>query len=199
QGAEANEERNRANRSHDRRSNCLRAVLSMEHRPLGLCAQRVSKPTVRSNSRRDNVSGVKLPWAHRLKVRVPAFQISILPECGFPCETRQLNFRVIEVRYERGVFLPQQNLWLDPWEAKDFAFVSHAHSDHIAPHRQLIVSERTGRLMQARLPGKRKEIILPFGQEKDVRGMQVTLFPAGHIFGSAQFFLRTENDSLLYI
>ncbi len=105
---------------------------------------------------------------------------------------------MIDVRYERGVFLPQQNLWLDPWEAKDFAFVSHAHTDHIAPHRQIIVSERTARLMQARLPGKRKEIILPFGQEKDVWGMQVTLFPAGHIFGSAQFFLRTENDSLLY-
>jgi DNA ligase-1 len=105
---------------------------------------------------------------------------------------------VIDVRYERGVFLPRQNLWLDPWEAKDFAFVSHAHSDHIAPHRQMIVSERTARLIQARLPGKRKEIILPFGQEKDVRGMQITLFPAGHIFGSAQFFLRTENDSLLY-
>ncbi|PYK46730.1 MAG: hypothetical protein DME46_01185 [Verrucomicrobia bacterium] len=105
---------------------------------------------------------------------------------------------MIDVRYERGVFLPQQNLWLDPWEAKDFAFVSHAHSDHIAPHREMIVSERTARLMQARLPGKRKEIILPFGQEQDVRGMQVTLLPAGHIFGSAQFFLRTENDSLLY-
>jgi DNA ligase-1 len=105
---------------------------------------------------------------------------------------------MIDVRYEGGVFLPQQNLWLDPWEAKDFAFVSHAHSDHIAPHREIIVSERTARLMQARLPGKRKEIILPFGQEKAVRGMQVTLFPAGHIFGSAQFFLRTEDDSLLY-
>ncbi len=105
---------------------------------------------------------------------------------------------MIDVRYERGVFLPQQNLWLDPWEAKDFAFVSHAHSDHIAPHRQIIVSERTARLMQARLPGKRIEILLPFGQETNVRGMQVTLFPAGHIFGSAQFFLRTEDDSVLY-
>jgi DNA ligase 1 len=105
---------------------------------------------------------------------------------------------VIDVRYERGVFLPQQNLWLDPWEAKDFAFVSHAHSDHIAPHRQIIVSERTARLMQARLPGKRIEILLPFGQETNVRGMQVTLFPAGHIFGSAQFFLQTEDDSVLY-
>jgi Cft2 family RNA processing exonuclease len=105
---------------------------------------------------------------------------------------------VIDVRYERGVYLPQQNLWLDPWEAKDFAFVSHAHSDHIAPHREIIVSERTASLMRARLPGKRNEIILPFSQEKVVRGMRLTLFPAGHIFGSAQLFLRTENDSLLY-
>src|SRR5947208_14987380 len=28
--------------------------------------------------------------------------------------------------------------------------------------------------------------------------MRVTLFPACHIFGSAQFFLRNENDSQLY-
>jgi DNA ligase 1 len=105
---------------------------------------------------------------------------------------------VIEIRYKRGVFLPQQNLWLDPWEAKDFAFVSHAHSDHIAAHREVIVSERTARLMQARMPGERTEIVLPFKKLTHVRGMEVTLFPAGHIFGSAQFFLRTEDDSVLY-
>ena len=28
--------------------------------------------------------------------------------------------------------------------------------------------------------------------------MQVTLLPAGHIFGSAQFFLEDEDGSLLY-
>lgn len=119
-------------------------------------------------------------------------------ESQFRCGNWQLNFSVIDVRYERGVFLPQQNLWLDPWEAKDFAFVSHAHSDHIAPHREIILSERTSRLMRARLPGQRKEIVLPFAQERNVHGMQVTLFPAGHIFGSAQFFLRTDGHSLLY-
>src|SRR6266404_9024310 len=105
---------------------------------------------------------------------------------------------MIHVRYERGLYLPAQNLWLDPWDAKPFAFVSHAHSDHIAPHQEIIVSERTARLMQARLPGDRKEIILPFGQPSKVRDLDITLFPAGHIFGSAQFLLRTENDSLLY-
>ncbi len=94
--------------------------------------------------------------------------------------------------------MPNENVWLDPWDPKSFAFVSHAHSDHIAPHQEIIVSERTSRLMQARLPGRRHEYVLPFGQPTDVRGLQVTLLPAGHIFGSAQFFLENENGSLLY-
>src|SRR6266404_1907817 len=105
---------------------------------------------------------------------------------------------MIHVRYERGLYLPAQDLWLDPWDAKPFAFVSHAHSDHIAPHDEIIVSERTARLMQARLPGERNEHVLNFGEKATIRGLDVTLIPAGHIFGSAQFFLETENGSLLY-
>src|SRR5438445_659015 len=119
-------------------------------------------------------------------------------ECRFPYLIRQLNFGMIDVRYERGVFLPEQNLWLDPWEAKPFAFVSHAHSDHIAAHAEIIVSERTARLMQTRLPGKRKEHVVPFGTRTSVRDLDLILLPAGHIFGSAQFFLETEAGSLLY-
>ncbi|HAK06838.1 MAG TPA: DNA ligase, partial [Spartobacteria bacterium] len=105
---------------------------------------------------------------------------------------------MINVRYERGVYLPEHDLWLDPWDAKRFAFVSHAHSDHIAPHDEIILSEGTARLMQARLPGKRKEHILPFGEQRRVHDVDVTLLPAGHIFGSAQIFLEAENKSLLY-
>ncbi|PYJ88934.1 MAG: DNA ligase, partial [Verrucomicrobia bacterium] len=105
---------------------------------------------------------------------------------------------MIEVRYERGVYLPGEDIWLDPWDAKPLAFVSHAHSDHIAPHDEIIVSERTARLMQARLPGERHEHVLNFGEPTSIRGLDVTLIPAGHIFGSAQFFLETKHGSLLY-
>ena len=105
---------------------------------------------------------------------------------------------MINVQYERGVYLPAQDLWLDPWDAKPFAFVSHAHSDHIAPHQEIIVSERTARLMQARLPGVRNEHVLPFGEMRTVHDVDLMLLPAGHIFGSAQIFLETANDSLLY-
>src|SRR5689334_3728150 len=82
-----------------------------------------------------------------------------------------LDSFMLEVRYDHGVYLPAHDLWLDPWEAKRFAFVSHAHSDHIAPHREIVLSERTARLMQARMPGKRIEHVLPFGEQRRVNNL----------------------------
>jgi len=105
---------------------------------------------------------------------------------------------MFKVGYERGVYLPEQDLWLDPWDAKRFAFISHAHSDHIAPHEEIIISEPTARLLQSRLPGRRIEHILPFGEQQTVHGIDVTLLPAGHIFGSAQCFLSLGDETLLY-
>lgn len=105
---------------------------------------------------------------------------------------------MIEVRYERGVYLPRQNLWLDPWNPKHFAFISHAHSDHIASHEEIIVSERTSRLLQQRMPGRRLEHVLPFGEKRAVHGLNLMLLPAGHIFGSAQCFLFAGDETLLY-
>jgi DNA ligase-1 len=105
---------------------------------------------------------------------------------------------MIEVRYERGVYLPRQDLWLDPWDAKRFAFVSHAHSDHIAPHEEIVISERTSRLLQSRLPGRRTEHVLPFNQQRSVHDLDIMLLPAGHIFGSAQFLLSAGDETLLY-
>src|SRR4051812_49312311 len=52
--------------------------------------------------------------------------------------------------------------------------------------------------MQARLPGERHEHVLNFGEKTTIRGLDVTLIPAGHIFSSAQFLLETDNGSLLY-
>ena len=105
---------------------------------------------------------------------------------------------MIEVSYGRGVYLPAQDLWLDPSEPKRFAFVSHAHSDHIAPHDEIIVSEGTARLMQTRLPGRRIEHVLPFNETRTIRAVDVTLLPAGHIFGSAQLFISSPKGTLLY-
>ena len=105
---------------------------------------------------------------------------------------------MIEVRYERGLYLPQQDFWLDPWDGKRFAFVSHAHSDHIASHQEVIVSESTAHLMRTRLPGSRIEHRLAFGERRFIRSVDVLLIPAGHIFGSAQCLVFAGEQTLLY-
>jgi DNA ligase 1 len=105
---------------------------------------------------------------------------------------------VIDVRYQRGVYLPKQDFWLDPLDAKCFAFVSHAHSDHIAPHEEVILSEQTAALMRKRLRGIRTEHCLLFRERQIVRGLDIMLLPAGHIFGSAQLFLFADSETLLY-
>jgi DNA ligase-1 len=105
---------------------------------------------------------------------------------------------MIRLQHQRGLYLPDHDLWLDPHEPRPFAFVSHAHSDHTAPHQEVILSAGTAALMRARVPGQRIEHILPFDESREIRGGRVTLLSAGHIFGSAQFHFETDAGSLLY-
>jgi DNA ligase-1 len=98
-----------------------------------------------------------------------------------------------------SIFLPQVELWCDAHQPADFSFVSHAHFDHLAGHRRIVTSEGTRRLMAARLPGEREEIVLPFGKPYALRpDTELTLHPAGHIFGSAMLRLTREGESFLY-
>ena len=104
-----------------------------------------------------------------------------------------------------GLHLPALGLWMDPDDPQlgpEKVFISHAHSDHIAAHREVILSAPTARLMQERLPGARLEQVLEFGQKQTFKGpsgeYQLTLLPAGHIFGSAMALVENGQESLLY-
>jgi DNA ligase-1 len=105
-----------------------------------------------------------------------------------------------DVKFLNGVFLPQLDWWLDAHFPVARSFVSHAHSDHTATHREIVCSAGTARLMRARVPGERIEHVLPFGQTEALTSdCTITLYPAGHIFGSAQALLQhAEHGRLLY-
>ncbi|MEJ1971747.1 MAG: MBL fold metallo-hydrolase [Lacunisphaera sp.] len=104
-----------------------------------------------------------------------------------------------EVRQQRGIHLPQIGWWLDATRAQARSFISHAHSDHIGPHREIVATRETASLMRLRLPGKRRETILNYGEAWGAEfGCEFTLHPAGHIFGSAMLRAVTDQGSLLY-
>ncbi|MBC7978964.1 MAG: DNA ligase [Armatimonadetes bacterium] len=93
------------------------------------------------------------------------------------------------------------DFWLDPWEAKDSAFVSHAHADHFSRHGNALCSTMTGKLLRKRfhMPEARLEAV-DFGEITERDGFRMRMLPAGHIVGSAMLHVTRIKDgaTLLY-
>lgn len=108
----------------------------------------------------------------------------------------------ISIQLESGdLLLPDLGLWLDPHRPRDFAFVSHAHADHFAPHGKILCSEETRKLVEARFGSNEAEFLsLKFGVRAELgEGYSCTMLPAGHIPGSAMLHLeRGDGRSLLH-
>lgn len=108
---------------------------------------------------------------------------------------------LIEVRFQRGLHLPELDLWLDPLDARPRAFVSHAHADHVARHASALCSEVTAGLLRRRFrlgEGQIEAVGFHLPWERD--GFRLRLLPAGHIAGSAMLHVTRLKDhaSLLY-
>lgn len=105
-----------------------------------------------------------------------------------------------EITHRKGLHLPQLGWSLDAQSRVARSFISHAHSDHVARHPEVLCTRATAHFLRARIPGKRIVTELPFGQPHPLEfGVTATLHPAGHILGSAQILLESsDHGSLLY-
>ena len=115
-----------------------------------------------------------------------------MPVCGQP---------VLTVVERGGFYLPYGDLWMDARRAKDFAVVSHAHSDHTARHRSFLATPATIDCMRVRMGAAvaSRGIALHYGEVYQHGPLRIQLFPAGHVLGSAMVRVEAPNGaSLLY-
>jgi DNA ligase 1 len=105
----------------------------------------------------------------------------------------------LELRPE-GLYAPAFDAFVDPHEPVPRAILSHAHSDHaIAGLGEVWATPETIALYRRRHPewsGTARELLT--GETFERGGTRLTLFPAGHILGSAQVYLEGGGRSLLY-
>ncbi|QTN31128.1 ATP-dependent DNA ligase [Akkermansiaceae bacterium] len=108
---------------------------------------------------------------------------------------------MIEVVFNRGLYLPEMDFWLDPWDARESAFVSHAHADHFSRHGKALCSTLTAKLLRARFNMAETRLDAhEFGGMIERDGFRLRMLPAGHIVGSAMLHVTRKKDgaSLLY-
>jgi Cft2 family RNA processing exonuclease len=104
----------------------------------------------------------------------------------------------MQVLYSRGIHLPGPQLWLDPHDPRPVAVVSHAHADHVQRHDHVITSAPTAAMMRLRGVTRCRFRAVPFREAVQLGGARMTLYPAGHILGSAQALVEWEGTRLLY-
>jgi putative mRNA 3-end processing factor len=99
---------------------------------------------------------------------------------------------------ERGLYCEAGDFHVDPWAPVDRAVVTHAHGDHLAwGCRAYLTSVEGSGVLRSRLPPEAAVSGLRWGEAETVRGVRVSLHPAGHILGSAQ--VRMEHAGEVWV
>jgi len=104
----------------------------------------------------------------------------------------------VPLLWDQGIHLPTYGLWLDPTQVRPRAVISHAHSDHVANHAFAYCTAETQRLVTHRRAMTGRLQALPYRERVDVGGAWLSLWPAGHVLGSAQTLIETDFGRLLY-
>jgi putative mRNA 3-end processing factor len=89
-----------------------------------------------------------------------------------------------------GLYCEPGGFFIDPVRPVDRAVITHAHSDHARPgHAAVLASPDTLALMRVRLGEDRAGLAqqaLGWGETLRVGEVELSLYPAGHVLGSAQ-------------
>jgi DNA ligase-1 len=105
----------------------------------------------------------------------------------------------IKITYANAIYLPDLDYWLDPKQPVEKAFISHAHFDHFADHQCADTSPLTARLITERTQHTTQITPRPWRLPWFLSDtIQATLYPAGHVLGSAMILFNTQSQSLLY-
>lgn len=95
----------------------------------------------------------------------------------------------------KGIYCKQGDFYIDPWQPVNLAVTTHGHSDHVKwGNKAYLCQELTRPILNQRLGPDLNIQTLPYKEEISVNGVKISLFPAGHVIGSAQVRLEYKGE-----
>lgn len=96
---------------------------------------------------------------------------------------------------DSGLYCRQGDFYIDPWKPVPRAVITHAHSDHAHGGSKHYFSHKDSyHLLKARLGEDISIETADYGAGFSSNGVNVTLYPAGHILGSAQISVEYKGE-----
>ncbi len=117
---------------------------------------------------------------------------------------------------QRSLYVADLDLWIDSMRPRARCYVSHGHSDHAREHETIVTTPANAAVCKSRFGrraarGKQPSLLpavkpLPacdfelhaFNEPWSDGEHELTLFPAGHVLGSAQLMIAGERGRFVY-
>ena len=97
-----------------------------------------------------------------------------------------------------GLYCEPGDFYIDPLRPVSRAVITHAHADHARPgHEAVLATAGTLAVMRTRMGAERAGVSqqsLPYGESLKLGEVIVTLYPAGHVLGSAQIAMEYRGS-----
>ncbi|MDB5093543.1 MAG: hypothetical protein JWO85_1644 [Candidatus Eremiobacteraeota bacterium] len=116
---------------------------------------------------------------------------------------------------QRSLYVADLDLWIDSMRPRERCYVSHGHSDHAREHDTIVTTPANAAICRSRFEraiarGKQTSLLRERPRpacDFEERGFnepwtegehRLTLFPAGHVLGSAQLLIEGERGRFVY-
>ncbi|MBA3641687.1 MAG: ligase-associated DNA damage response exonuclease, partial [Acidobacteria bacterium] len=97
-----------------------------------------------------------------------------------------------------GLYCPEGDFFIDPWQAVPRALITHAHGDHARPgSAAYLCTPGTAALLRRRLGADTAIETISQGERIRLGSADVSFHPAGHVLGSAQ--IRIEGATGVWV
>lgn len=100
---------------------------------------------------------------------------------------------------KKGIYCIPGNFYLDPWYPVDYAVISHGHADHARwGNKHYLCHNDAKAILQHRIGQELSIESLGYNEPKNINGVKVSFFPAGHIIGSVQIRLEYKGFVVVF-
>src|ERR1700749_3630964 len=95
---------------------------------------------------------------------------------------------------DRGIYCEQGKFYIDPWKPVDDAVITHPHADHAyVGHKHYLAHHLSREVLYYRLGDIQLQTV-EYGETVMKNGVSISLYPAGHVIGSAQIRIEYQGE-----
>ena len=96
---------------------------------------------------------------------------------------------------DKGLYVPQADVYIDPWKPVSKALITHGHSDHSRyGMKSYLATHAAVPVIKHRLGSHNDISGVDYGEVTTINGVKFSFHPAGHIIGSAQIRVEYKGE-----